>query len=68
MCGVGISQASKRASAISFHSAIDTRPRTEQDGSDLSRRITGSAQQDDMQGEPVAVASAAQFKEQLFLL
>src|ERR1044072_8306125 len=62
------SQVIKRASTISFDSAINAGARTEQYGSNLSRRVPSSAQQEDVQGQEVAVAGAAQFKEHLFLL
>lgn len=65
---IGISQAIERASTISFDDAINARARAEQEGSDLRRGEASGAQQDDVQGQPVAVAGASKFKEHLFLL
>ena len=65
---IRIRQAIQRARAISFDDAINARARAEQDGSDLCRRKAGGAQQEYVQGQEVAVASAADLKEHLFLL
>src|SRR5205085_2244216 len=65
---VSINQAEQRTSVISLDGAINAGARTEQDGSDLRWRIASRTQQEDVQSQPVAVASAAEFKEQMFLL
>ena len=65
---LGIGQSIERASLISTDGAIDAGARAEQDGSNLSRRVASRAQQEDVEGEPVAITGAAEFKEQTFLL
>src|SRR5205085_2585537 len=63
-----IGQAGKRAGAISVDGAINAGARTEQDRRNLRWRIALCAQQEDVQSQPIAVASVSEFKEQLFLL
>src|SRR5215216_253307 len=66
--GFSISKAKEFASAIALDYAINARARAKQDALNLGRRIASGTQQEDVERQQVAVASAAQLGEHLFLL